>query len=85
MKIYEDERTLCFMDINPLNRGHCLIVTKRHAATIWESSVEGLAAAMEAAKRIALALREALQPDGLNSCRPMAPPPSSRSRTFTCI
>ena len=66
VKIYEDERTLCFMDINPLNRGHCLIVTKRHAATIWESSVEELGSAMEAAKRIALALREALQPDGLN-------------------
>jgi histidine triad (HIT) family protein len=66
VKIYEDERTLCFMDINPLNRGHCLIVTKRHAVTIWESSVEELGAAMEAAKRIALALREALQPDGLN-------------------
>ena len=66
VKIYEDERTLCFMDINPLNRGHCLIVTKRHAATIWESSIEELGAAMETAKRIALALREALQPDGLN-------------------
>jgi histidine triad (HIT) family protein len=66
VKIDEDERTLCFMDINPLNRGHCLIVTKRHAATIWEASVEDLAAAMATAKRVALALREAMQPDGLN-------------------
>jgi histidine triad (HIT) family protein len=66
VKIVEDERTLCFMDINPLNRGHCLIVTKRHAATIWEASVEDLAAAMVTAKRVAVALREALQPDGLN-------------------
>jgi histidine triad (HIT) family protein len=66
VQIVEDERTLCIMDINPLNRGHCLIVTKRHAATIWEASVEDLAAAMVTAKRVAVALREALQPDGLN-------------------
>ncbi|MGH7331415.1 MAG: HIT family protein [Candidatus Rokuibacteriota bacterium] len=66
LKIHEDEWTLCFMDINPMTRGHCLIVTKRHAPTIWESSVEDLGAAMETAKRVALALREALQPDGLN-------------------
>lgn len=64
--IHEDERTLCFMDVNPLNAGHCLIVTKRHAPTIWESSAEDLGAAMETAQRVALALREALQPDGLN-------------------
>jgi histidine triad (HIT) family protein len=64
--LYEDERTLCFMDINPLTRGHCLVVTKRHAPTIWESSVEDLSAAVQTAKRVALALRESLQPHGLN-------------------
>ena len=46
VKVHEDERTLCFMDINPLNRGHCLVVTKRHAATIWESDEADLAAAI---------------------------------------
>jgi hypothetical protein len=36
MKIYEDERTLCIMDINPLNSGHCLVLTRAHAATIFD-------------------------------------------------
>src|SRR2546430_14182931 len=36
LKVYEDARTLCFMDINPLNSGHCLVVTKNHAATLFE-------------------------------------------------
>ena len=31
MKVYEDDRTLVFMDINPLNAGHCLVVTRPHA------------------------------------------------------
>ncbi len=65
-KIHEDERTITFMDINPLNSGHCLVVTKAHAATIFEADVEDLVAAMAAAKKVALAIREALKPDGLN-------------------
>jgi len=66
MKIYEDARTLAFMDINPLNAGHCLVVTRSHAATIWDSDEEDLRASITSAKKVALALREAVKPDGLN-------------------
>jgi histidine triad (HIT) family protein len=65
-KIYEDDRVLTFMDINPLNSGHCLVTPKAHAATIFEADVEDLQAAIVAAKRVALAIQEALKPDGLN-------------------
>jgi histidine triad (HIT) family protein len=66
MKIHEDERTLCIMDINPLNAGHCLVITRTHAATLFDSDTADLAAAMSTARRVALAIREALKPDGLN-------------------
>jgi len=66
MKVYEDERTLVFMDINPLNAGHCLVVTRTHAPTIWDSDEEDLRAAITSAKKVALALRQAVKPDGLN-------------------
>ena len=66
LKVYEDEATLAFMDINPLNPGHCLVVPKRHAATLWDADVADLQAAVATAKKVALALREALKPDGLN-------------------
>ena len=65
-KIYEDDATLAFMDINPLNNGHCLVVTKRHAATIWEAEVADLQAAIATAKKVATALRETVKPDGLH-------------------
>jgi histidine triad (HIT) family protein len=65
-KIYEDQATLAFMDINPLNTGHCLVVTKRHAATIWDAEVSDLQAAIATAKKVATALRETVKPDGLN-------------------
>ena len=65
-RVYEDERTLCFMDINPINEGHCLVVTRAHAPTIFEAAEADLAAAITTAKRVARALRAALAPDGLN-------------------
>ncbi len=65
-KLYEDSKSLAFMDINPLNEGHCLVVTKVHVETIWDVPVEDLHAAMATAKRLAHAIRVALKPDGLN-------------------
>jgi len=65
-KVYDDERTLAFMDINPLTRGHCLVATKAHAATLYDLEVEDLKAAAATAKKVAGALQRALNPDGLN-------------------
>lgn len=65
-KIYDDARTLAFMDINPLSRGHCLVAPKAHAATLYEVDLEDLKAVATTAKKIASALKRALSPDGLN-------------------
>ena len=65
-KVYDDQRTLAFMDINPLSRGHCLVATKAHAATLYEAEPEDLKAAIVTAKKVAGAIRKALNPDGLN-------------------
>jgi histidine triad (HIT) family protein len=65
-RVYEDERTLCFMDINPINDGHCLVITKAHTATLFDSADADLQAAITTARRVAHALRAALAPDGLN-------------------
>ena len=65
-KVYEDGKSLAFMDINPLSRGHCLVATKAHVATLYDAEVEDLKAAMATAKKVAGALRKALNPDGLN-------------------
>ena len=73
MKIFEDERTFAIMDINPLNSGHCLVITKAHAPTIWDAAVEDLQAAVAAARRVATAVREAVKPDGLNMLQANGP------------
>ena len=65
-RIDEDARTLTFMDINPLNPGHCLVIPRAHAATLFEAEPVDLQAAITTAQKVARALRETLGPDGLN-------------------
>ena len=66
MQVYEDDRTLAIMDINPLNSGHCLVITKAHAPTLWDADPVDLQAAIAAAQKVAVALKTVVKPDGLN-------------------
>jgi histidine triad (HIT) family protein len=43
-RIYEDERVLAFLDINPLSPGHTLVVPKEPAETLDRLSDESAAA-----------------------------------------
>ena len=65
-KLFEDEATLAFMDINPANEGHALVIPKAHTPDLCTVSDEALARTAMTAKRVAAALARALNPDGLN-------------------
>lgn len=59
-KVYEDEKFLAFMDINPVRKGHVLILPKE--AFVWFQEVpdETLMEIVVLAKRIANAMKDAL-------------------------
>lgn len=65
-KVAEEERALAIMDINPINPGHVLILTKRHVENLFEIAEEDLVAAARLARRVAAGMRRGLAPDGLN-------------------
>ena len=65
-RVYEDERTIAFLDIFPLTRGHTLVIPKRHSDSILDADPEDVAAAARAAQRVAQALK-APPPDGLGA------------------
>ena len=65
-RVYEEERVLAFMDVNPVNEGHLLVVPKNHTATIYEIGADDLAAVMVVAKKLAKAQSAALDMPGLN-------------------
>ena len=43
-RVYEDAQVLAFLDINPLSRGHLLVIPKEPAATLDQLSDEAAAA-----------------------------------------
>ena len=65
-KLLEDEHTLAFMDINPVNPGHALSVAKGHWPTIDVIPPDILAAVAATAQRVAKAVIRELKPIGVN-------------------
>ena len=63
--IYEDEKVKVFLDINPLNPGHTLIIPKKHFKDLDDIDLETLTHIMKVAKDIKLRIEERLNPDGL--------------------
>jgi len=56
-KVYEDERVLAFLDVNPLTRGHVLVIPKEPAVTLDELSDESAAALGRVLPRLCRALK----------------------------
>jgi histidine triad (HIT) family protein len=59
-KLYEDERTLAFLDIHPVQPGHALIIPKKQVEFVWDLEDEDYAAVMATAKKVARRLRDVL-------------------------
>ena len=65
-KLYESDDTLAFMDINPANEGHALVIPKEHSADIHAVSDAAISSTVIAAKKVAAAIEKTLSPDGMN-------------------
>jgi diadenosine tetraphosphate (Ap4A) HIT family hydrolase len=55
--VYEDERTIAFLDIAPVSAGHTLVVPRAHAASLEELDPEDAQHVVRVAQRVAIALR----------------------------
>ncbi|MFR9650139.1 MAG: HIT domain-containing protein [Rikenellaceae bacterium] len=60
-KIYEDEAYYAFLDINPLAKGHTLVIPKVEQDYIFDLSDDILSGLMLTAKRIAVQLKSKLE------------------------
>ncbi|KAL2278003.1 hypothetical protein FJTKL_14972 [Diaporthe vaccinii] len=54
-KLFESEKTLAFMDIQPLSKGHALIIPKYHGEKLADIPDEHLTELLPVAKKIAIA------------------------------
>ena len=64
-KVYEDDKVFAFEDINPISKGHTLVIPKAHAQNLWEIPEEDLAAVHGASKKIITAINQVLNPSGV--------------------
>ena len=58
-KVYEDDRVFAFLDVNPLSRGHTLVIPKEPAATLDALSDESSAAIGRVLPRLCRAVQKA--------------------------
>jgi len=65
-KIYEDDHVFAFLDINPINLGHTLVIPKESYENIFEIPNEILEKMIVIAKQIAIKQKEVLNADGIN-------------------
>jgi len=65
-KVYEDEKTLAFLDIRPINAGHTLVVPKAHSKNIFDISSEDWQRVAEVVRNLANTIEKAILADGIN-------------------
>lgn len=65
VKVYEDDKTIAFLDVMPQAEGHTLVLPKEDAENIFDLSPEGAAALMATVQKVAKAVKIATAAPGL--------------------
>jgi len=65
-KLIETDKVISFLDIAPVNRGHCLVVPKRHSESLVNLTQEELHTCIFTVQRIARAAVTATTAEGVN-------------------
>ena len=64
--IYEDDKVIVFLDIVPINKGHALVVPKKHFETILDCEDSVLKEIIVVAKKVTPAILKAVNSEGFN-------------------
>lgn len=62
--VYEDEIVMAFLDCDPINEGHVLLIPKKHYLDVDEMPIEVLAHIMGISQKVVKAIKKIYQPDG---------------------
>jgi len=65
-KIYEDEICFAFLDVNPVNLGHTLLIPKKHYENIYELPDDLLPKMSLVLKKLMIAVKKGVGADGMN-------------------
>ena len=62
-KVYEDDKALAFLDINPVNKGHILLIPKEHHQMMVDTPDDLIAYIFTKAKVLMSAIQQGLNAD----------------------
>lgn len=65
-KVYENNSTVVFLDINPANYGHCLVIPKTHTESIFTIDDETISQVAKTVRKIANIVKSSLKAEGVN-------------------
>lgn len=65
-KVYEDKSSIAFLDINPRNPGHTLVIPKKHIQDIFSISDGDAAELVKAVRRVAIGVKKATDAKGIS-------------------
>lgn len=63
-KVYEDDKMIAFLDVNPVSKGHTLVVPKEHVEDI--RGAQGMDFLHEGLVKVSNAVDRAFDPEGIN-------------------
>lgn len=66
LKIYDDNDVYAFLDINPANLGHTLVIPKKHSTSIFDTNEKDLEKLIIVVKKLAEKIKEKTGADGIN-------------------
>jgi len=64
--LFEDEKVFSFLDINPINYGHALVIPKNHFDNFLEVPPDELNGIIKTVQMVASAIKSGLNTDGIN-------------------
>jgi histidine triad (HIT) family protein len=64
-KVYEDDHSIAFMDVMPQAPGHTLVLPKHPSRNLLDASPESLAHVITVVQKVANAVQEAFDADGI--------------------
>lgn len=65
-KVFENDRVFCFLDINPLTKGHTLVIPKNHYENVFDIPENDLKEIISTAKDLSVKIKKTLNAEGVN-------------------
>ena len=65
-RVFENEKFFAFLDIGPVNKGHTLVIPKKHYKNLFDMPEDEIKGYMEVIQKVSKAVMKGIDADGVN-------------------